>query len=322
MSRINLGSTLVIANPVSHSGRGAAAADAVRRFFETYAAASTDFRLMLTSAVGDAVRLAADAAEYDTVIALGGDGVIHEVVNGLMRIDAQERPRLGIIPMGSGNDFARTLSMTLNNPDAALQELLTGGELTIDVGCVTSDVLPDPVYFMETLSFGLDAAIAIDTTTRRGNGTRQQGAGLFLTSSLKMFSRARKPYPSVVRLDGGEARKLETLILAVQNGPTYGGGFRICPAAVPNDGQFDLCFNVRRPWVPRLLFLLGLARFGRHVGSKAVCLERARRVEVDFSACESTCPCQVDGEELAGARFVAEVVPGALRIIVPSGCPW
>ena len=322
MPRTNLGSTLVIANPTSHSGKGAAAAETVRRFFETYAGATTGFRLMLTKEPGDAVRLAADASEYDTVIALGGDGVIHEVVNGLMQVDSSERPRLGIIPMGSGNDFARTLGMTLNNPDAALHELLTGVERTIDLGKVTSDTCPEETYFMETLSFGLDAAIAVDTTTRRAKGTRQQGSGLFLTSSLKMFVRARRPYACIVRLDGGEEQKLKTLILAVQNGPTYGGGFRICPAAVPSDGRLDVCYNVRQPWVPHVLLLLGLARFGRHTGSAALRFERIGRIEADYSSAHETCPCQVDGEELAGTCFAAEVVPQALRVIAPTSCRW
>ena len=322
MPRINLGSTLVIANPTSHSGKGAAAAEGVMRFFETYTAQTTDFRLMLTRCQEDATQMAAESAGCDTVIALGGDGVIHEVVAGLMRIDPARRPRLGIIPMGSGNDFARTLGMTLNNPDAALHELLLGGERTIDLGHVTSDACPEGAYFMETLSFGLDAAIAVDTTARRARGTKQEGAGLFLTSSLKMFARARTPYACTVRFDGGEEHQLRTLILAVQNGPTYGGGFRICPAATPNDGLLDVCYNVRQPWVPHVLLLLGLARFGRHTRSSALRFERIRRIEADYAGAHEPCPCQVDGEELGGTRFVAEVVPQALRVIVPAGCRW
>ena len=322
MSRAHLGKTLVIANPASHSGRGAEGAERVRRLLAAYGSVTSGFEVRLTEAPGDAQRFAAEARGYDTVLAVGGDGVIHEVVCGLMALPTGARPRLGIVPLGSGNDFARTLGMTPGNVDTALRELLLSGVRTMDVGRVASDACPEGTYFMETLSFGLDAAIAIDTTVRRAQGTRQQGAGLFLTSSLKMFSRARTPYACTLRLDGGEPFELRSLILAVQNGPTYGGGFRICPAAVPADGLLDVCYNVRHPWVPHLLLLLGLARFGRHTGSSAVRFERVQHLEADFSAAYEPCPCQVDGEELAGTRFEAEVVPQALRVLVPASCRW
>ena len=315
MSIMRLGHTLVIANPTSHSGRGAAGAEVVRRVLAAYSAATDGFELRLTSAPGDACRMAAEAGEFDTVVALGGDGVIHEVVNGLMRVDADRRPKLAIIPMGSGNDFARTLGMRINDCEASLAQVLRGAERIIDVGSVTSDACPEETYFAETLSFGLDAAIALDTTTRREGGTKQHGEGLFLTSSLKMFARARKPYACEVRFDGGEPQSLKTLIFAVQNGPTYGGGFRICPAAQPGDGALDVCYNVRHPWVPHLLFLLGLARFGRHTHSAAVRLCQVRELTIDFGTVEP--PCQVDGEMLRGTNFSVKVVPSALRVVVP-----
>ena len=318
MPRTRLSRTLVIVNPASHSGKGAAGAETVRRVLETYDAATDGFDLNLTESAGDAQRMAAGSSAYDTVVVVGGDGVIHEVVNGLMELDALERPRLGVIPLGSGNDFARTLGLTLNNVEESLAQILSGTERSIDVGKVTSDVCPEGAYFVETLSFGLDAAIAIDTTARRAKGTRQEGAGLFVTSSLKMFSHARKGFACEASIDGGELQRLETLIFAVQNGPTYGGGFRICPDAVPSDGWLDVCYNVRHPWVPHLLLLLGLARFGRHTRSAAVRLQKARELELRFL--EKEPPCQVDGEEFRGMSFSVGVESDALRVIVPRGC--
>lgn len=315
MSVIQLGNTIVIANPTSHSGRGAAGADVVKRFFETYDAPTTSFDMWLTTDQGDASRMAEETAGADTLLVIGGDGVIHEVINGLMKVPADKRPRLGVIPMGSGNDYARTLGLSLNHPEASLHELLTGSERTMDLGFVSSDAQPEGVYIAETLSFGLDAAIALDTTKRRAVGTKQEGSTLFLTSSLKMFARARKGYPSVVSIDGGEEQRLETLIFAVQNGPTYGGGFRICPDAALNDGKLDVCYNIRHPWVPHLLFLLGLARFGRHTVSRAVRLQQVERLSIAF---DQETPCQVDGEEFRGTSFEAHVVPRALRVLAPK----
>lgn len=264
--------------------------------------------------------MARDAAAYDTVIVLGGDGVIHEAINGLMTIDAAHRPLVGIIPMGSGNDFARTQGLTLNNPNRSLAELFAGKGCSFDVGHVTSDACPEGEYFAETLSFGLDAAIALDTTTRRAEGTKQQGAGLFATSSIKLFSRAQAGHPCIVRFDDEEPISLSSLIFAVQNGPTYGGGFRICPKADPTDGLLDVCYNVRHPWVPVLLVLLGMARFGLHTGSRAVKLRTARHIDIEFT--EGEPPCQVDGEELRGSHFSVEVEHNALRVIVPPANRW
>ena len=121
-----LGKTLVIANPMAHSGKGASAADFVERLLGSYESATEGFEVYRTTAPLDATRRAAEAAPYDTVIALGGDGVIHEVVVGLMRIAPEARPRLAIVAMGSGNDFARTLGATFNDPDAAIAEVLAG----------------------------------------------------------------------------------------------------------------------------------------------------------------------------------------------------
>ena len=111
MSLSPLGRTLIIANPAAHSGKGAAGAEFSRRFLASYSAATDGYELKLTTAMGDARVMAIEAAEFDTVVALGGDGVIHEVVNGLMTLSPETRPALGIIPMGSGNDYARTLGM-------------------------------------------------------------------------------------------------------------------------------------------------------------------------------------------------------------------
>ena len=263
--------------------------------------------------------MAAEAGEYDTLLVIGGDGVIHEAVNGLMAIDAANRPRLAIVPFGSGNDFARTLGKAANNPERALSQILTGTEMTLDLGFVESDACEQGTYFTESLSFGLDAAIAIDTTRRRAEGTKQQGEGLFLTSSIKLAARASKGYPCVARIDDDDPIRLASLIFAVLNGPTYGGGFRICPQADPRDGLLDVCYNVRHPWMPHLMFLLGLARFGLHTHSRMVRLRTCREIRIEFP---EGAPCQVDGEELAGTRFSIRVVPEALRVVVPNNHRW
>ena len=188
--------------------------------------------------------MAADADGFDTVVALGGDGVIHEVVNGLMRRPRDRRAQLGVIPLGSGNDYARTLGMARNDVEAAFAQLVRGSARPVEVGRVNG------THFMQTLSFGLDAAIALDTTDRRAANTSQEGEALFVTSGLKILSRAGRGFPCTARLDDEPPLELSALIFAVQVGPSYGGGFKICPDADPSDGLLDVCYNVRRPALP------------------------------------------------------------------------
>ena len=303
-----LGRTLVIANPAAHSGRGAAGVEFVQRFLGSYASATRGYEVRLTKGPGDATGIAAGSAGFDTVLALGGDGVIHEVANGLMAMPEDARPQLGVVPLGSGNDYARTLGMARNDVEAAFAQLVRGIARPVEVGRVNG------VHYVQTLSFGLDAAIALDTTDRRAADTSLEGEALFVTSGVRILSRARGGYACTARFDGEKPVELSTLVFAVQVGPSYGGGFRICPDADPADGMLDVCYNVSVPALPHLLALFGLARLGRHAGSRVVRLRRCRRAVLDFA---TEPPCQVDGERLTGTHYEIEVVPHALRVLFP-----
>lgn len=311
MSRSPLGRTLVIANPAAHSGDGLEGAHFAARFFASYESATDGFEVVATKGPGEAQEIAADLSteRWKTVVALGGDGVIHEVVDGLMAVPRDERPQLAVIPMGSGNDYARTLGMSRNDAEAACAQLVRGVARPVEVGCVNGQ------YFMQTLSFGLDAAIALDTTRKRAEGTSQKGEALFINSAIRIFAKAGAGYACRASFDGADPLDLKTIIFAVQVGPTYGGGFAICPEATPEDGLLDVCYNVRRPSTPTLLGLLGLARFGKHTGSSVVDLRRVGRAVLDF---EEQPPCQIDGEPLPATHYEIEVVPNALDVVFPT----
>lgn len=303
-----LGKTLVIANPAAHSGAGEKGARFAEDFLKSYSSATSGFEVVRTTAPEDAIDMAASASGYDTVLALGGDGIIHEVVNGLMDIQEGTRPQLGIIPMGSGNDYARTLGMKKNDVQGAFAQLVRGVARPCDLGLVNG------VHFMETLSFGLDAAIANDTTVKRAEGTTQEGEELFIRSAIKILSEAKEGFEVPAAFDGEDPIDLDSIIFAIQVGPTYGGGFKICPEADPSDGYLDTCYNVRLPKLPKLMTLLGLARMGKHTLSKVVRTRRLRHAELNFKA---EPPCQVDGEMLRGTDFIVDVVPAAIDVILP-----
>lgn len=307
MALTDLGHTLVIANPVAQSGAGAEGARFVERALGAIEGVTRGFEIRLTRGPKDATQLARAASSFDTVLALGGDGVIHEVVNGLMHIEVGRRPRLGIIPMGSGNDYARTLNMSPSFPEVSLGQLLKGVCKRIDVGLVNG------TYFDETLSFGADAAIALDTMERRKRtGTR--GTRLFMASGIHVIRHDMRAWPHVATFDGKRVEG-SSIVFAVQVGPTYGGGFRICPEADPTDGLLDVCYSVGSPSVPVALATLARARFAWHTHSPYLRFTRARNITIDF---EGEPPCQADGERVRGSHFEISCAHRALEVIVPT----
>ena len=304
---LRLGRTLVIANPAAQSGAGAQGAEFVRRTLEAFSSATDGFDLRLTTGPGNATQMARAATGFETVLALGGDGVIHEVVNGLMHIDASRRPRLGIIPLGSGNDYARTLGMAKNAPEVALGQILRGVCRRVDLGLVNG------TYFDETLSFGVDAAIALDTMRRR-KAHGAHGTRLFMGSGLDIIRHQISSWPFTAAFDGEQVTG-SSIVFAVQVGPTYGGGFRICPDADSTDGLLDVCYSHGDPSTATALATFARARIGLHTHSPYLGFLKAKSISIDF---EGEPPCQADGERLVGAHFKITCAHRALEVITPT----
>ena len=317
MKRSNaLGRTLIIANPAAQSGYGEVIAGRLQRFLRIYLHELGTFDLVRTERPRHAADLAAGARGYDTVLALGGDGVIHEVANGLMRLAPDARPALGLVPVGSGNDYARTLGIS-DWRGEHFDRLLACARVRMDVGRVHLGGGPhgDAVeYFVETCSFGLDAAIALGTVAlRRRTGLR--GALLYGASGLGQFGLGFRHFPVRVRLDGRDLGRLRALLFAMQIGPTYGSGFRVCPGADPADGLLDICYA--HGAVPRAVALPAFlsARGGRHTGLPFIHMARARRVELAFE--RPDVPIQTDGEQVRASRMTVECLPRELTVLKP-----
>lgn len=168
----------VVVNPTAQNGNAAAAGDAAARFL-TRILGSDSFTLFQTDHPQHATELVSGLhPSYGTVITIGGDGLVHEVANGLMRIDEVNRPLLAVVPLGSGNDYAETLGMnSARTIEDALARIFDYHVVPMDVGCVNGE------YFVQTLSFGVDAAIALDTVQRRRR-TGHTGTRLYLESGI------------------------------------------------------------------------------------------------------------------------------------------
>ncbi|MBR5260071.1 MAG: diacylglycerol kinase family lipid kinase [Eggerthellaceae bacterium] len=302
----NLGSILLIANPTSQNGRGEQAAN---RAYELLCARFGEemVQMVLTEYARHAVEIAAGAEGYQTVVALGGDGLIHEVANGLMRIEESKRPALGLIPAGSGNDYGLSLGIS-SKVERAVEQLASSSEMLVDVGMVNDE------FFLETLSFGLDAAIAADTVERRKR-TGRTGTLMYFEAGLDQMLHHLDVYPYRMTIDGAQVHEGEMYLLAVQNGQTYGGHFKVCPQAFLNDGIFDIC--VAHPPLNALSasFIFALAKEGFHKRFKQVEFTKARSLVVEF---DRPVPAQVDGEQIEGSRFEVSLIPQTLRVLAAS----
>lgn len=336
-----LGRTLIIANPAAQSGAGKQTAERLQRFLALYHHRADSFELVYTERPGHATELARNARGYDSVLALGGDGVVHEVANGLMARDAADRPALGVVPVGSGNDFARTLGLT-DFSGSSFARCLTCERVPFDVGRVVyrnnsqahdaarpeqravtrpeqrlqaeAGLNTATTYVVQTLSFGLDAAVALGTVDLRTR-TNLTGAPLYLASGARVFLRDFQPYPVCARFDDGAPQQLRTYLLAIQLGPTYGSGFMVCPNADPTDGLFDVCYASGHANRANALALLLRAQRGHHLGSRYIHLTRAQHVELTFERADY--PIQADGERLCATSMTVDILPGALTVLRP-----
>jgi YegS/Rv2252/BmrU family lipid kinase len=232
------------------------------------------------------------------VIACGGDGTVHEVVNGLMLAGA--KATLGVIPAGSGDDFAKMLG----NP---LEKLLEGSTRMVDIGRIVAD--GEVRYFANgmDIGFGAHGARNVRSVPRFLTGFGAYLGALVLTLVRYPLLRVR------IRIDDGPERELATVMTAVMNGTTFGGSFRVCPEARVDDGLLDLL--VVDP-VGRLeiLGLVPKILRGTHGSDPRLRLLKARTTEIQS---ETPLLVEADGEIAFGAarRLEVGLLPGALRVL-------
>lgn len=302
------GKVLLIANPAAQRGNGAQAA-LIAYDLLTEWLGRDNVDMAITKEPHHATVLASDAqtSDYGTVLALGGDGLAHEVVNGLMELPLDTRPVFGLIPVGSGNDLAKTLGMSTSVPDAIVQ-FLDAKIVHFDIGKCNG------VYFDETLSFGLDAAIALDTIERRKK-TGKQGTRLYLESGIDQLFHHLDVFKMKMVLDQEKTIEQPIFMLAVQNGQTYGGGFRICPEADPTDGYLDICYAVAPMSIPAATFKFLMAKNAHHTKFKGIHFARAQHIELSF---DNRPPCQIDGEPLIGNPYEIDIEHAALDVLIAN----
>jgi YegS/Rv2252/BmrU family lipid kinase len=302
----------VILNPAADRGRTAALAPMVRRELRR---GRRPFEIALTAGPGHAAQLAEGAARagWEAVVAVGGDGLVHEVVNGLMRAARDGcRAALGVVPAGSGNDFAKLLSVPGHHPDLAIQRVLAAEPRGVDVGrvnrCVAQRTPPVPWYFTNGVGLGFDAQVAVEAAKIR----RLKGFAIYAAAVARTLRRLRSPRMRV-ELDGREIADRPLVLATLGNGACHGGSFWLCPGARLDDGLLDvLTADGRSVW--EVMALLPKVLGGRHLGERGVAVERGRVARVSS---DEPLPLHADGERVAAGvtDIEVEVLPGALPVL-------
>ncbi len=284
----------IIANPVAGRGK---AKSAISRTQELFARRGAVYDLEFTSGPKEAGKIArAATGEFDVVVALGGDGTVNEVVQGLINTPTP----LAVIPRGSGNDFAKALKIP-RDLEAAVDAVFTGTERIIDAGKIND------TYFANSVGIGFDAAVTRESRSIE----RLKGIPLYLTAVIKALGRY-KPVPMTITLDDDRVSQ-EVFLVTVGNGTTCGGGFVLTPHAVLNDGLLDVTI-VDPMGVFTVLRHLPAVFSGTIDSSPYASLRRATRVLVESSR---PVPVHVDGEVYTdhATRFDIALMPRALTVI-------
>jgi YegS/Rv2252/BmrU family lipid kinase len=305
---------IVIANPISGKGR---AKNVAEQAHTALTESGHQGQLVFTSASGDAKRLAHEAASDGVrfVIACGGDGTLHEVVNGIATIPDVV---LGVLPCGRGNDFAAAIGVPLK-PEAAIENLLSGTAIHVDLGrCYQTQVggVCNPEssgkgtehYFITIATCGYDAEVS-----RRA----AKGTPVFAGTASYAYAAVETLFyydPPVVHLKGDFGTYEGPLLLAA-TGITnrYGGGFQIVPNARIDDGLFDVCV-IRPVSSLTVLRLLVTLFWGGHVSHPAVSIHQTRTLTIET---ETPLLLYADGEPMCETPVTIEIIEDGLIVMSP-----
>lgn len=311
----NADRTMVILNPYSGRGRGGRMK---AQLLAALADAGIAHDLAETTRQGEAIDLAQKAHDdsYQTIVAVGGDGTVSEVVNGLAQATATGQPvgKVAIISIGSGNDFAHAWSIS-QNPAKAAQAIARGITHSCDLGHVVIQAAGKTIerYFNNNFGTGLDAQVTLESIKIK----RLQGVTLYVTAALRALWKLKTPVVDLRwEAADGETHERQAAIslVSVGNTPRSGGGFHLTPSAQMDDGLLDLGIaDALSRW--QLLQLLPKALQGAHVGHPAFTLVQFRNLCLTSN---DPLPVEMDGEVITehAERVDMTVQPARLQLIV------
>ncbi len=289
----------VILNPKAGRGKGEKARAELEAELKKQ---GIPFELAPTEYAGQAIELAAEAARhFDVVVAAGGDGTANEVANGIMESGGTT---MGLLPIGSGNDFARAMKIPKKLPEA-VAILARGKTKKIDVGLVNGR------HFPNGLGIGFDALVVRESMRIK----RLRGLLIYLAAVIKSVFKYDSPHMTL-QLDGKTQVDDRVFMVTVGNGISLGGGFILTPDAKNDDGVFDVCV-FHHLTKPKIFLNLPKVFWGGHTKIKEVEMFRASEVDI-FSS--DPVEAHVDGELIRDeeGHFRAKLLPRSLEIVAPE----
>ena len=283
-----------IVNPVSGRGKGVSVGKELEARLQYM---DLDCNLTYTKAPKHAIELAERAARtFECIVAVGGDGTLNEVVNGM----AESGATLGLLPVGSGNDFARAVSLQTKLEDS-INILLKGHKKRIDLGKANGR------YFHNGLGIGFDAWVVSTSLKVK----RLRGNAIYLYSVLKTLMNY-KPIPLQMQYNG-KAYTQDYFMVTVGNGISLGGGFYLTPDALLDDGLFDICLIQNMPILSILKNLIKVYS-GKHKEDSRVDIVRSNHLKIDA---DEPFAAHLDGElfSLKLKELQVEIIPQAVEFI-------
>lgn len=272
--------------------------------------------VLTTRCRGHAAELARYAARQgpDTILSVGGDGTLNEVVNGLMTSGPVplKRPRLAVIPVGTGSDFARGLGLD-GSAGSSVKNLMEGTAGPVDVGRIDFH-RPGRSwtrYFINVFDAGLGGQVV-----RIANAMPKHLGGFvtFLASSLAGLATFRPPHLGI-EIDGRTAARGPITIVGCANGRFFGGGMHIAPMAQLDDGRLEVLYVQDTSLFTFLRRVLMPVYRAGHLGYERLFHHAARRVVITG---RRIFLCEVDGEEERAERADVTVLPRALQLVRPG----
>ena len=288
----------LVVNPVAGRGRALALLSTVQQFFEAEGLALTTF---LTERPVHATEIVRALPEDARVLSLGGDGTLHEIAAACLYTERT----VGILPAGSGDDFAYALDIPRDDPIAALRIVRDGCWRAFDTGNVNGET------FVNSFGVGFDADVAYGVR-HAPPVLRERGA--YLYTVLATLGRLRN-VPVSVTVDGAAVFAGPALLVAVQNGVRTGGSFRFAPHAVPDDGLLEIVVAAGFGRVGTLRILPKVIK-GTHLGHPQVFTCRGQDITLEWATMR---PGHMEGELLESAtHFRIRVQPASLRVFAPD----
>ena len=299
--------TKLIVNPNADLGRAWQKASDLRPIVEELGGADWSGTVYPTHAVELARQAGLDG--YQLVVAVGGDGTVHEVINGLMQVPPEQRPRLGVVPLGSGNDFSHAMKMDAR-PAYAMRQVMTGQPHPIDVGRLV-DGHGRQEYFNNTLGIGFDATVTI----RLRNFSMVRGFLIYFIAVLQTII-LNHDAPRMQVATDRESWDEEMLMLVLCNGGREGGGFLVAPEARPDDQVLHYA-AVRRVSRPMMIRLVPEVMKGTHGRFPQVRMGQFARMSLQA---DRPLFIHIDGEIFAGfgvdiRKLDIETLPEAIEVM-------